>query len=384
MSPLFSKTYGSRPYIIMCALFFVVFTFSYLFCYQDNLLAMMQHILSNGQTHYNRLIGAIIITSLLMLLQLVLYVVTHLNGRLHILTYVPSIVLLTTLTAVDGNYTIGITIGKWWWIAPLIIILDAIALFYARQLQDYDSSEGEFGFFSRTSWINYCGLTALFMLVMFGANHQRVLHMRLDVEQCIASQNYKKATATYARALQTDSSLTNLRVYALSLSGQLPERLFEYALVGGSAVMLPSNSNVHYLLCGQAPLYQHLGGMFRQKMSTMHYLRFIHQHHLATKAAHDYLLCAYLMDGNLDLFVHAIGKYYDLKKPLPKHYREALVLYNHLRSNPYVVYHNSVMEADFTDFQTLIKQYNDARQRIAAIRDTYGNTYWAYYYQLKH
>ena len=151
MSPLFSKTYGSRPYIIMCALFFVVFTFSYLFCYQDNLLAMMQHILSNGQTHYNRLIGAIIITSLLMLLQLVLYVVTHLNGRLHILTYVPSIVLLTTLTAVDGNYTSGITIGKWWWIAPLIIILDAVALFYARQLQDYDSSEGEFGFFSRTS-----------------------------------------------------------------------------------------------------------------------------------------------------------------------------------------------------------------------------------------
>ena len=116
----------------------------------------------------------------------------------------------------------------------------------------------------------------------------------------------------------------------------------------------------------------------------MHYLRFIHQHHLATKAAHDYLLCAYLMDGNLDLFVHAIGKYYDLKKPLPKHYCEALVLYNHLRSNPYVVYHNSVMEADFTDFQTLIKQYSDARQRIAAIRDTYGNTYWAYYYQLKH
>ena len=384
MSADFAKKHSTRPYRVACALLFLVFTFCYLYYYQNNLLAMGQHVLSNGQTHYNRMVGAIIITFVLWLMQMGLYMLTRLKGWFHILTYVPSVVCLTALTSIDSDIVHRVTLGWWWLIAPLIIVVDFVLLFYVRQLQAYEPQDFSYGILGRRAWINYSGLLALFVFVMLCSNHRQVLHARLDVEQHINTGDYSKAVKVAAHSLHTDSTLTSLRIYSLSLAGLLPDKLFEYPLVGGSAVMLPSSPNVCYLMCGQAPFYQRLGGMFRQKMSTMHYLRFIHQHHLATPVAHDYLLCAYLLDGNLESFVHAVGKYYDLKQQLPKHYREALVLYNHLRSNPYIVYHNSVMEADFADFQSLIKQYGNLNERLSAIRDTYGNTYWAYYYRMKH
>ena len=52
---------------ITCTIVFVVFTFVYLYCYQADLLTAMQHVFSKGQTHYNHLIGASLITFILLL-----------------------------------------------------------------------------------------------------------------------------------------------------------------------------------------------------------------------------------------------------------------------------------------------------------------------------
>ena len=38
------------------------------------------------------------------------------------------------------------------------------------------------------------------------------------------------------------------------------------------------------------------------------------------------------------------------------------------------------MGADFQDYQTLERKFSNPMERNAALRDTYGNTYW-YYYQ---
>ena len=53
----------------LCAVLFCGFSFVYLLFYQADMLAVAQHILSGGVTTYNGLIGAIIITLVLMLLQ---------------------------------------------------------------------------------------------------------------------------------------------------------------------------------------------------------------------------------------------------------------------------------------------------------------------------
>ena len=92
----------------------------------------------------------------------------------------------------------------------------------------------------------------------------------------------------------------------------------------------------------------------------------------------DYLLCGHLLDRKIDAFALAVKRYYDLDASLPKHYREALVLYNHIRSNPVVTYKHEVADADYADFQKLMRECGSNKTRL---RDVYGNTYWYYYYK---
>ena len=65
---------------------------------------------------------------------------------------------------------------------------------------------------------------------------------------------------------------------------------------------------------------------------------------------------------------------------MPRHYKEALVLYAHRRTVPVIVYKDGVMDADFQDYQALEHKYTNPIEKQTALHDTYGNTYW-YYYQ---
>ena len=49
---------------IACAILFLIFTFCFLYYYQADILTVEQHVLSHGQTHYDRTIGAVLITLL--------------------------------------------------------------------------------------------------------------------------------------------------------------------------------------------------------------------------------------------------------------------------------------------------------------------------------
>ena len=55
---------------VACAVTFCVFSLVYLLFYQCDVLTAGQHVLSGGQTHYNRFVGAFLITLVLYLLQM--------------------------------------------------------------------------------------------------------------------------------------------------------------------------------------------------------------------------------------------------------------------------------------------------------------------------
>ena len=79
---------------VMCAIVFLTFSFCWLYFFQSDQLAMTQHVLSGGLTHYNSILGTLIIIAVLMLLQLLVFRVFRLTKRSHALTYVPSMMLL--------------------------------------------------------------------------------------------------------------------------------------------------------------------------------------------------------------------------------------------------------------------------------------------------
>lgn len=170
-----------------------------------------------------------------------------------------------------------------------------------------------------------------------------------------------------------------LRVWSLSENNLLGEKLFAFPLVGGADAMLPNGNSVKLMMSDERYLYAHLGVVFREHLKPMAYLEKLHRSKRATRAAHDWLLCAYLLDCNLNQFARTLPKFYTINDSLPKHYKEALILYNHMTSHPVVIFHNSVGDADFDDYQDLQKKYADKRERYTALREKYGNTYWFYY-----
>ena len=74
---------------------FCAFCFCHLWLVQGGTLAVAQHILSHGQTVYHYHIGAIVLTTALLLIQWVLNKVTRLRGKWFALSFFPSFLLLS-------------------------------------------------------------------------------------------------------------------------------------------------------------------------------------------------------------------------------------------------------------------------------------------------
>lgn len=366
----------------VCTFVFVLFAFFYLYYYQSGLLTVMQHVFSEGQTHYDRLIGAVLITLVLLLLQMLVVRVCRKTHMPWFAAFLPSAACLAALTDVDVSPTDGTLRFGLFAVGLPVVLLAYAALVYAGHSSGlfFACSKLQVGPVRRV-WGNLLGLLLAMLAVCAIGNGDRSYHDRIYVERCIMDGDLDEALHTMRMRGTADGNTTMLVAYALSRSGQLGEHLFEYPLAGKSGAMMPNGHDIRFELLPDSSFYSYLGGWYVQRMSTMGYLHYQQRHHRMNRRTADYLLCAYLMDRNLDGFAKTIGKYYEVNDstPLPKHYREALLLYGHLRSNPVVVYADNTMEADYQDFRKLEKSIADPRERRTAMRDTYGNTYWYYY-----
>ncbi len=363
-----------------CAIVFILFVFIYLYFFQAELLFMLQHVLSGGSTHYDKAVGAVVITVVLYLVHIGAKKLGGFDGALYALTYFPSLLLLVVLTGVDSGFAVSPFCSVWLWLAPLLIVFYVCAALVLK-VKSGRAFIGTDSTIVGIFWKNLSLMALMFIVVCLCGNSDRVFHYRLRVERLLTSGDYGGALRVGEKSDDADASLTMLRVYALSRSKQLGERLFEYSLVGGSSALLPDGKDVRCLFYPERQIFKALSIRKKGNMTPMEYLRYIETNGLAMKPAADYVLCGYLLDKDLDSFVKAVMRRYDVSSPsLPKHYKEALTLYTHLRSNPSVVYHDEVMDADYADFQSLGRKYKDKTEREAYVRDMFGGTYWCYYF----
>lgn len=369
----------------ICAIVFILFTFVYLYFFQADLLFAEQHVLSGGMTHYDRTIGAVLITFVLYLMQVGVKRITRFCGNFYALTYLPSLLSLMLLTAfcVEGErFRLSISCAVF---ALAVLFLYVIFCFLYEQKRSVIESVQASRFMSvGCLWRNLLSLAVMFVMVCAGGNTDEVFHYRLRAERLLASGDYIGALQTGEKSDDTDESLTMLRVYALSKERQLGERLFEYPLSGGSDALLPDGKNIRCMFFPDSEIFKQLGIRRKGRMKPMEYLLYLKNHGMALKPVTDYILCGYLLDKNLDGFVREIRHRYSITSAsLPKHYKEALTLYTHLRSNPLLVFHDEVMDVDYADFQKLERKYTDRRERASFVRDSYGETYWFYYFYHK-
>ncbi len=374
-----SKNSSTTGVHLMCATVFVLFSFCWLFFFQQDVLAMAQHVLSGGLTHYNRLVGAILITAVLYILQIGVYNIIRLNRIAHALTYGPSFLLLGILSDVtekSGGFVMHETS---WWLIIFVLIVWLLAVFLARMIQEVGNDD-KAGFISRSMWINMAVMAVLTLLVPWIGNSNAVFHYRMKVEQCLKDGDVDGALMAGRESLESDEHLLMLRMYALARKGELGERLFEYPITGNSSQMLPTDSLSCMMLYPVDSMYKFIGARPATRMAPVRYLELVQRRDtLPNKTVNDYLLCGMLIDRDLDGFVTNLGKYYHINDSLPKHYREALTLYTHMRSRPVVVYHNNVMDEDYDNLVELEKQYPLKSERMGKVEEHYRGTYWYFY-----
>ena len=364
---------------VMCATVFVLFSFCWLYFFQSDLLTVTQHIFSGGLTKYHPLLGAIIIIVLLQLLQLIVYGITRIGKRAHALTYLPSMLVLALITDINFGSE-GRDVHDWSWFLPLIILLLWLpAMWFLHLLQELES-DNDYSLISRPVWINLLLMGLQIMCVAWMGSTNAVFQYRMSTEVQLAEGHYQKALEVGRKSLESDPSLMMLRMYGLARQNVLGERLFEYPITGTSSQILPMNEAARMLYCPVDSLWRFLGGCPSGTMEPMRFLELLaRRDSVVPRQVADYRLSGLLIDRQLDRFAQELRCYYPLDDHLPRHYREALVLFAHSRSNPLYVYHHAVTEEDWRNLQELKRRYPDFNERHVNVEQQYRGTYWYYY-----
>jgi len=275
-------------------------------------------------------------------------------------------------------------ISGWAWFVPIFLLLFGFFVWLMRKLKIFPPRPE---FTIRLIWVNLVTMVVGMLFVGLTGFGDEATHLRLRAARYAEQGDYKKIMQLGRKSQVADTLLTTLRIYALSQEGRLGDQLFSYPLCGGSQALLPRLQDADSLVRPAfADLYRHLGAYPHRRMQPMEYLDLLHQQKKATPAAHDYLLCGLLMDKRIDEFARRLPKFYavnDSAPTLPKHYREALTLYMHQRSNPVLTYKDEVMEADYADMREMMKGNMKNATNVSRVRDTYKNTYWFYYFLLR-
>lgn len=365
----------------VCAIVFLLFVAIYVFFYQEDTLALTQHILSGGATIYSRVIGGIIITIVLALLHFTTAKVMRTKPLcIYALSCFPSLYILAMLTDFDTSQPLS----PWRWWAILMPLAAAVwwgVVYFLGELLRYRCSDirHEEGYLARTLGCNIFILVAMMIGVGLLSNSNDITHYRLRMERLLMHGEYAKALEVGKASDKTDASLTMLRVFALAHEGRLGDELFKYPVRGTSASIVPELSDGKMLMLSPDSVYRMLGAIPRHGQTTKNYLKAIVKSGQATKAAIEYQLCGMLIDKDLDGFVNLLMKTHKIDDTLPLHYREALILYTHRRSSPKVVYRNTVMDTDYDDMQRLEAETKSPGERRIQIYKQFSGTYWEYF-----
>ena len=377
---------STRTTRVVCAICFLAFTFLWLYWFQANLLAVAQHALSGGVTHYDRTIGAVIITAVLFIIQLAVHAITHLSRRTHALTYAPSFLALAFLSDISISSEHGVEMGRLWWLLAIFFALWIGAVWLAKQMLPFsDGDKQPTGLFSARVWTNLVQMAAMMLFVAAVGNTNAVLHFRAHAETALLRGDNREALRVGWESMETDRQLTMLRAYALSREGMLGEKLFAYPIAGSGDDLLPMRSNP--LLLPADSIWRHLGGKPAFPMQAKTFYHLLEYDSLATPAVADYVLCSLLINRDLKTFVRKLPRYYGSQQgdchQLPCHYREAMVLYNHLHPKRKSAFSDPHMEQQWQQMEQAFTQISgDSEQRLQML-ENYRRTYWYYYYSLQ-
>ena len=353
---------------------FILFCYIFLLNMESDILALSFHKLTK---HYLPDIAgscALLFTLLFTFVHVGINQLLHLKGRNHAISFLPSFLCLACLTGIVPEFT---RLNYF----PLIIGLAAfvfLTLFRPRSFRPHDH-------FWTMALPNALYLLAGMLFVTFVSNTDDRLHYELRIQRHLQRNQYVQAMNIGARSLTSGRRLLALRALTLSRAGQMGERLFEYPIDSATTDLFLHPSDAGMMILPPDSLMP-VPGFMPTEQNYLSELEKSIQQLRSKNALADYWLCTLLLQKRLDDFAQWLPRFYGVitntsGNHLPRHYREALILYRSLFIHPRIIYRGTSAEiTNYSDFMELSEKYTDYTERRNRTRRLYGNCYWWHYY----
>lgn len=385
MTPYPSTRKSFAIIALICSIYFLLFSFFYLYFLQSELFRIIHVIKSGKEVVYYPLWGALILTCILWIAQFGLNYLTRFKGKWHALSFCPAFGALIMLTdvqpiIVDGKQTL---LYNWeWWQAILVAVIYIVtAYIYQKQ---FEKRKIEKSTLTEMLIPNFVILTFLSCTTGIMGNSNDTFYYELKIAQALREQNPQKALLVGEKSLTHNHSMTTLRNYALAQTDSLGDAIFCYPQTYGSNGLLFENEDYSASGFSNHDIYQFIGASPKKKTETItRYLQRLCEEEKGNHNVLDYYLCALLLERQLSAFVKAMEQFYDFNETttLPKHYQEALLLHQiKEREHPDTILIDIDTRNRYTAFDSLQNQYSKAIEKTNYTRRKFGDTYWWYYW----
>ncbi|WP_294585939.1 DUF6057 family protein [uncultured Phocaeicola sp.] len=370
---------AARWTIVGCGLLFSIFSFVFLYVFQQDVLEALHYSLAHGKTVFAPLGSAVVITVVLVLLRWGVNSLLGLKGKVRSLSYFPSFLVLCALTGIGRDVYMADYHSCWSWLLPMLLLAFACAGYWLRRIFRNKLNE-EGSVTSLIFWNVFFILMMCLMTVTF-SNTDRTFHHELQAERALRQKDYHKALEVGKRSLEASRTLTALRVIAMVRSNQLGDRLFEYPQYYHSDGLFFSNDSTLQLRYTNDSIYYMLGVRPYAGEPQKEFLYNICHKETGRFTALHYYLASLLLDKQVDEFAKEIPTVYEQGDTLPRYYREAMLLYlqNSSDTTRWEVQDSGMIDR-YHAFQKLHKDGQTGIQEKNRLRKDFGDTYWWYFY----
>ena len=359
---------------MMCGLLFSIYSFVFIFFFQDYLLEALHFSLAHGKTSYAPLSTAIILTVLLLLIALAISKIMRIKGRWEALSYAPSFLILSSFADISRNVYIDYSSNKVW--IYMVAIAAIIGLLYMmKELlhaseKIYNSTTGIYN-------LNIFFILLFSIISLTISNTNSTFHNELKIEHMIRCDKYSEALKVGKRCENPSRTMTALRNLTLCKTGEMGNQLFEYPQNYGSQGLFFDNDSTKTLRYTNDSISYMLSiNKSFNKTNGIRLNRLCVNDSSKTELK-DYYLAQLLLDKELKLFSEALTRlkidgnkrYYLQAKAMCK------ILYPETKCTPA----DSTYIAEYQKYLDEKSEWENPKEEYKEMKYRYGTTYWWYY-----
>ncbi len=364
---------------IFCALSFAIFSYTFVAIYKSPLIEMVYDGVATGRLQYNGYLLSGVITAILVVLALWLNRFAKYQREWTAMAFLPSALILAFITDIERTVFCGCgSLMGWVWIfAAGIFVYLFLSFLLGRML--FEKIKNPNMVLNRILWRNLVLLTLVFMLVGCLSGGDKNFMREAVQYKHYRNGDMDAALAVAAHSPLASKELTVQRAFLLSLKGELGERFFEFPQYYGVDGLLPSVERTSPI--EPQIIYSQIGAQRTSGESATDYFNRVLGGDSVSRAAQEYYLCSLLLERRIVDFADKIYEFYKVgdSDSLPRHYKEALVLYAHIVPEYHIAFDADAMRNSLE--KMVADAADEGRAFIYSARSQaeYGGTYWWYF-----